>query len=86
MLRLDNIDVYYGKIQTLKGVSLTVNDGELVTLAPGERWSKVVGADLKRGPFDGRYEITSSVTNYGWHARARIDGPTQFAWLPMVGR
>ncbi|MFN8451870.1 MAG: ABC transporter ATP-binding protein [Anaerolineae bacterium] len=32
MLRLDNIDVYYGKIQTLKGVSLTVNDGELVTL------------------------------------------------------
>ncbi len=32
MLRLDDIDVYYGKIQTLKGVSLTVNDGELVTL------------------------------------------------------
>jgi branched-chain amino acid transport system ATP-binding protein len=32
MLRIDNIDVYYGKIQTLKGVSLTVNDGELVTL------------------------------------------------------
>ncbi|MCC6802919.1 MAG: ABC transporter ATP-binding protein [Anaerolineae bacterium] len=32
MLRLDNIDVYYGKIQTLKGVSLEVNDGELVTL------------------------------------------------------
>ena len=32
MLRLDNIDVYYGKIQTLKGVSLTVSDGELVTL------------------------------------------------------
>jgi len=32
VLRLDNIDVYYGKIQTLKGVSLTVSDGELVTL------------------------------------------------------
>ena len=32
MLQLDSIDVYYGKIQTLKGVSLTVNDGELVTL------------------------------------------------------
>jgi branched-chain amino acid transport system ATP-binding protein len=32
MLQLDNVDVYYGKIQTLKGVSLTVNDGELVTL------------------------------------------------------
>src|SRR5215813_5766238 len=32
MLQIDNIDVYYGKIQALRGVSLTVNDGELVTL------------------------------------------------------
>ena len=32
MLQIDNIDVYYGKIQALKGVSLTVNDGELVAL------------------------------------------------------
>jgi branched-chain amino acid transport system ATP-binding protein len=32
MLQIENIDVYYGKIQTLKSVSLTVNDGELVTL------------------------------------------------------
>ncbi len=32
MLQLENIDVYYGKIQTLKSISLTVNDGELVTL------------------------------------------------------
>lgn len=32
MLQLDNIDVYYGKIQTLKAVSLEVRDGELVTL------------------------------------------------------
>ncbi len=32
MLQLEDIDVYYGKIQTLKSVSLTVNDGELVTL------------------------------------------------------
>jgi branched-chain amino acid transport system ATP-binding protein len=32
MLQIDNIDVYYGKIQALKGVSLTVEDGELVAL------------------------------------------------------
>jgi branched-chain amino acid transport system ATP-binding protein len=32
MLQIENIDVYYGKIQTLKSISLTVNDGELVTL------------------------------------------------------
>lgn len=32
MLQIENIDVYYGKIQTLKSISLAVNDGELVTL------------------------------------------------------
>ncbi len=32
MLQIEAIDVYYGKIQVLKQVSLTVNDGELVTL------------------------------------------------------
>src|SRR5450432_3012093 len=32
MLQIDNIDVYYSKSQALKGVSLAVNDGELVTL------------------------------------------------------
>jgi branched-chain amino acid transport system ATP-binding protein len=32
MLQVENVDVYHSKIQTLKGVSLTVNDGELVTL------------------------------------------------------
>jgi len=32
MLHIENIDVYYGKIQVLKDVSLSVHDGELVTL------------------------------------------------------
>ena len=32
MLQLENIEVYYGKIYALKGVSLTVNQGELVAL------------------------------------------------------
>src|SRR5689334_17960287 len=32
MLQLNNIEVYYGKIQALKDVSLTVNSGELVAL------------------------------------------------------
>ncbi len=32
MLHLANIEVYYGKIQALKGISLTVNQGELVAL------------------------------------------------------
>lgn len=32
MLQIDNIDVYYGKIQALRGVSLDVNEGEVVAL------------------------------------------------------
>jgi branched-chain amino acid transport system ATP-binding protein len=32
MLQVDNLEVYYGKIYALKGVSLTVNEGELVAL------------------------------------------------------
>jgi branched-chain amino acid transport system ATP-binding protein len=32
MLQVKDIDVFYGKIHALKGLSLTVNDGELVAL------------------------------------------------------
>ncbi len=69
---------------TADGQLTAAIDGESMTLAPGQRWSKVVGADLKNDMFDGHYEITSSVTNYGWHDRARIQGPTHFVWLPLT--
>ena len=29
MLEINNIDVHFGVIQALKGISLTVNDGEI---------------------------------------------------------
>lgn len=32
MLKIDNINVYYGNIHALKGVSLEINKGEIVTL------------------------------------------------------
>lgn len=32
MLKVENISTYYGNIQALKGVSLEINDGEIVTL------------------------------------------------------
>ncbi|PKR83286.1 ABC transporter ATP-binding protein [Heyndrickxia camelliae] len=32
MLKVENINVYYGNIQALKGVSLEINQGEIVTL------------------------------------------------------
>jgi branched-chain amino acid transport system ATP-binding protein len=35
LLELDNIHSYYGKIHALKGISLTVEEGEIVTLIGG---------------------------------------------------
>ncbi|NIP49725.1 MAG: ATP-binding cassette domain-containing protein, partial [Gammaproteobacteria bacterium] len=32
MLELRNVDTYYGNIQALKGVSIDVHEGEIVTL------------------------------------------------------
>ncbi len=32
MLEINNIDVYYGDLQALWGISLTINDGEIATL------------------------------------------------------
>ena len=32
LLELKNVETFYGSIQALKGISLTVNDGEIVTL------------------------------------------------------
>ncbi|MFL5807497.1 MAG: hypothetical protein ACJ8CR_37945 [Roseiflexaceae bacterium] len=61
-------------------------DGERVSLAPGRRWSRTVEADLVTETYNGRYRLTSSVANYGWHARALINGPMRFAWLPVVLR
>jgi hypothetical protein len=59
-------------------------DGERVVLAPGGRWSRLVTADLVNEQFDGRYLITSSVTNYGWHDRAQIAGIQWYIRLPAV--
>lgn len=35
MLKVENLDVYYGDVQVLKGVSLDVNEGELVAVIGG---------------------------------------------------
>ncbi len=40
MLRLSNIDTYYGPVQALKNVSLTVESGEIVSLLGGNACGK----------------------------------------------
>ena len=32
MLKITNVETFYGKIQALRGVDLDVNDGEIVSL------------------------------------------------------
>jgi ABC-type branched-subunit amino acid transport system ATPase component len=38
MLKVTDLDVWYGKIQALKNVSLSVNPSELVTSSGQRRW------------------------------------------------
>jgi len=45
LLKLDNVDTYYGPIHILQGVSLDVNEGELVCLLGGERLRQVDDAE-----------------------------------------
>ena len=40
LLRLDNVDTYYGQIHILQGVSLEVGEGELVCLLGGNASGK----------------------------------------------
>ena len=35
LLELENVHVHYGKVEALKGISLTVDEGEIVTLIGG---------------------------------------------------
>jgi hypothetical protein len=66
------------------GVLSATIDGEAKALAPGQRWSKLVEADMATEDYHGHYWITSSVTNYGWQSRSLIEGQKQVFWLPLV--
>jgi hypothetical protein len=47
-------------------------DGERITLAAEQAWSRSVSMDVATIKFNGRYTITSSLVNYGWQDRAKI--------------
>jgi branched-chain amino acid transport system ATP-binding protein len=49
MLQIDNIDTYYGNIRALKGVSLSVDEGEIVTLIGANGAGKTTTLDTISG-------------------------------------
>ena len=50
LLEVDDIHTYYGNIEALKGVSLTVEEGEIVTLIGVQRRGQVDHAAVDLGP------------------------------------
>ena len=49
MLQIDNVDTYYGNIRALKGVSLSVDEGEIVTLIGANGAGKTTTLDTISG-------------------------------------
>jgi len=68
------------------GTLTTTIDGTEVILATGEDWSRTVTVDLATDAFTGQYQVTSSVTNYGWQSRTNIQRAEQVVWLPLLVR
>jgi hypothetical protein len=55
-------------------IAIELGDQSL-TLAPGQSWSQSVEADVKEGQYKGHLTMTSTLTNYGWQDRAKINMP-----------
>jgi hypothetical protein len=50
-------------------------DNKTITLAPGQSWVQTVDADLNKGQYKGHLTMTSTLTNYGWQDRSKINVP-----------
>ena len=61
ILKVDNINVYYGNIHAVKGVSFEVNEGEIVTLIAGEvEVKRPVDADWVKFAAPQEFEIQAN--------------------------
>lgn len=66
MLELNNVNVYYGAIHALKGISLTVNEGEIVTLIGSNGAGKSTSLKTISGllrPKQGEVKLNGEVLN-----------------------
>jgi len=50
-------------------------DNRAIKLTPGQSWTQSVEADVNEGKYKGLLTLTSTLTNYGWQDRSRINIP-----------
>ena len=50
LLEVEDIHTHYGAIEALKGVSLTVEEGEVVTLIGSNGWSRTLSVPATPSP------------------------------------
>jgi hypothetical protein len=50
-------------------------DNQTITLAPGQSWMQTIEADVDEGQYKGLLTLTSTLTNYGWQDRSKINIP-----------
>jgi hypothetical protein len=48
-------------------------DNQTIMLAPGQSWTQTVEADVSEGDYKGHLTMTSTLTNYGWQDRSKIN-------------
>jgi hypothetical protein len=48
-------------------------DNQAITLAPGQSWTQTVNANVNKGQYKGILTLTSTLTNYAWQERNKIN-------------
>ena len=79
MLKIEDLEVSYGAVQALRGISMEVNDGEIVSLIGANGAGKTTTLHA----ITGLVPIKSGSVIYDGHDRAR---QTPAALLPWASR